>query len=195
MRVVALLLVTGCADLWNIEYVESIDAGPADASFEPDRECPSDYQLALFAGSRYRITPDSFAAWDDSDDCNDDKVGITHLAVAQTRTELDNLIDALGPTGIGSWWLGLVQRAGAATPNDGWIWVTGETVDPALWDGPSEPNDGDGTENATEQFGDIISNVRGLIDYDGSGGKRALCECDGRAMSAEAKTAIELSRR
>ena len=193
MKVVALLLLAGCATVFDLEHVVLVDAGPADATFDPARGCPMEYQLALFPGSHYRFTSSSLALWDSSDDCNDDAQGVTHLAAAQTRAELDALIAAVVQSGIGTVWTGHVQAPGATTPSDRWIWTTGESVDPALW-APGEPNDTEGIEDTQEQAGDIAGGVSGLLDYNQGFGKRALCECDGREIASEAKTAIDLLR-
>ena len=90
-----LLALAGCDDLFNLEHIDPQSDGPAVHAFDPDVDCPEGYDLALFAGSRYRVSDDTLAAYDSSDDCNDDKPGFTHLAVAPTAPELTALHDSL----------------------------------------------------------------------------------------------------
>ena len=47
-------------------------------------------------------------------------------------------------------WIGLQQAASATTPAAGWSWVTGASLAAAPW-AAGQPDDGDGTENGTEQ--------------------------------------------
>jgi hypothetical protein len=202
VRVVALLLLVGCDDLWNLERVPPADSALMrdalvhDTGFDPAIDCPPTYDLPLFSGSRYRITDNSYSAWDTSDDCDDDTNGRTHLASAQTRQELDTLIQSLIAKGYGRWWLGAVQpAAGVTLPLDGWLWLTGEPIAPTLWTA-GEPNDSDGleTNDHVEQFALIQDNRDGLIDLAGMFGNRGLCECDGLAVSEDAQSALSQSR-
>jgi hypothetical protein len=196
MRIVVWLLVlAGCDDLFNLEHIDPQRDGAALDAFDPDVDCPQGYDLALFAGSRYRVTESSYAAYDSSDDCNDDKLGFTHLAVAPTNAEVTALHDSLIAKGFGRWWLGGVQpAAGVTDPIQGWLWVTGEPVDVGQW-AIGEPNDGDADEqDHIEQFMFIDETVPGLVDLLGSFGNRALCECDGRPVTEEARIAIDQGR-
>lgn len=47
-------------------------------------------------------------------------------------------------------WIGLSQAASATSPAAGWSWVTGAQLAAAPW-AAGQPDDGDGTENGTEQ--------------------------------------------
>jgi len=200
MRKLSLLIaLCGCDDLFNLEPIAVVDGAvdpPLDAGFDPARECPAEYALELFAGSRYRTTEVFTQAWNASDDCRDDKPGLTHLAVAATRDELDVLVATLVAKGVDRWWIGAVQPAAVTAPIDGWLWMTGEPVSAALWDLPLEPNDGQGTEtDHEEQFAIIQYDRPGLIDIAGNAVTlRGLCECDGRPMATGAASAVDQAR-
>ena len=198
MRIaVSLLLVAGCDYTFNLDH---LDPGAPDApqpdAFDVATQCRSDYDLPLWPGSRFRIYTSPGAAWALSDACNDDNAdGTAHLAVAQTREKLDALIGALTVRQGVRWWIGAVQPASATTPLEKWLWVTGEPVDPSLWDMPTEPNDGDGSESDhNDQFGFIEQTSPGLVDVNGSLMMNGLCECDGHTMAAAAVAAIAQNR-
>jgi hypothetical protein len=185
-----LVLLAGCDQTWNLDHIDEHDA----AAFDPSDDCPADYDLRLVRGSRFRIAQTARTAWTASDLCNADLPGATHLAVAPTRETLDALIGALTSRGDDRWWIGAVQPTGAPTPIDSWIWVTGEPIDKLLW-AAAEPNDGNGIEdNHEDQFAFIESGTPGLVDAEGLTLERALCECDGRAVAADATAAIDQSR-
>jgi hypothetical protein len=197
---VALLLVAGCDRLFALEHIPPggpgdapFDTPPADA-FDPDLQCPATYTLALWPGSRFRIVTPEVAPWTASDDCNDDLVGATHLAVAPTSDKLAVLVGKLVMQNDTRWWLGAVQPLSVNAVTEHWLWVTGEPVDVSLW-GPNEPDDVDGLEiDHFEQFGAIDTVRSGMFDYPATTPNRALCECDGRAFTDEARVAIEQSQ-
>ena len=196
MRPVSLLLaLCGCDQLFDLERIELVDAAAIDAAFDP-QTCPAEYSLALHPGTRYRIGEVYTQAWNASDDCNDDRPGFTHLAVAPGREEVDVLIAAIVARGGGRWWVGAVQPVTAPTVGGDWLWMTGEAVAAALWDVPVEPNDGEGTEtDHAEQFTILEGGVAGLIDIVGSSTTAlALCECDGRPATPAATSAVDQSR-
>ena len=187
-----LLLVAACDQTWNLDHIEPRP------EFDPEMDCPMDYELELVAGSRYRITANTFNAWDSSDDCNDDSDGLTHLAVAETVDELTTLREALIAKGQTRWWLGAVQPpVGVTMPLDRWLWATGAQINKLMWAAsPQEPDDADNVEqDHLEQFAVIEEARPGLVDIDGAFGNRALCECDGDALGDAARLAIDQSRR
>jgi hypothetical protein len=190
MRIaVALLLLAGCDDLWNLEHLEE---GPFDPA-----SCPSTYALALWPGSRFRIGDTERTAWTAHDRCSaDSTTGVpTHLAVAATRDKLDALVGALTARADVRWWIGAVQPTSATEVGGDWLWLTGEPVAADLWDAPAEPNDGNGIEDIhDEQFAFIEASDAGLLDVNGITLLRFLCECDGRPVSAEAIAAVDQSR-
>ena len=200
--VVALTLVAlvgGCDEIWDIDhigYVEKRDAAAAvDAAvdgFTVDA-CPADYfVLPNITTSKYRIIDATLAAWDQSNDCNDDAVGLTHLAIARDDVELTAIHTALSLSGHMYWWGGGVQ-AGTIDDADGWIWFDDVAIAPSAWAG-IEPNDGDGTEDQWEQFVAFDSaQPTGIVDFRGALGQRALCECDGVGMGGQAQTAVMLN--
>ncbi|HEY5921057.1 MAG TPA: hypothetical protein VIV11_05270 [Kofleriaceae bacterium] len=194
MRVVVVLLLAACDQTWNLDHVDP------PLPFDPDVNCPTDYDLTLFPvapDSRYRVTGNTFAAWDSSDDCNDDTDGLTHLAVAATDEELAALREALIVKGQVRWWLGAVQPAvGVSMPLDDWLWVNDMQILKTLWAAsPQEPDDVDGVEqDHREQFAVIEEARPGLVDIDGAFGNRAVCECDGDSLGDAARAAIAQSR-
>ncbi|HEY5945683.1 MAG TPA: C-type lectin domain-containing protein [Kofleriaceae bacterium] len=194
MRVgLTLLLLASCDQTWNLDHIDERDAAPH--AFDPAADCPTSYDLAFIAGSRFHIVQTGRTAWNASDACVADSSGLTHLAVAPTREELDALIGALTSRADGRWWIGAVQPTTATAPGDGWLWATGEAIDAALWLSPIEPNDGNGIEDDHEdQFGFIEASTTGLIDAQGLTVLRYLCQCDGRPMSNDARTALDQSR-
>jgi hypothetical protein len=206
MRIaVWLVALAGCDDLFNLDHIDHkphdaalVDAAAdatSDAAFDRERDCPVNYDLALFAGSLYRITADSPFAWDAHDECNADKPGFTHLAAAQTQQELSALHASLVAKNLGIWRLGAVQPVAVTMPIEGWLWVTGEPVDMVMWTA-LEPNDGNGLEDDhSEQFAIISAQAEDrMIDLAGNLGHRAVCECDGRGVSPDAQTAVDQAR-
>jgi hypothetical protein len=187
----SLLLLASCDQTWNLDHIDPTDAGP----FDPATDCPSNYDLALVPGSRFRIGQTTRTAWNASDLCKGELVGATHLAVAPTREKLDALIGALTSRADNRWWLGTAQPTTATQPGADWLWLTGELVDASLWDSPVEPNDGNGLEDDHEdQFAFIQAGVPGLIDAQGVTLERFLCECDGRPITDDAQSAVDQSR-
>ena len=70
-----------------------------------------------------------------------------HLATLTSQEETDALTRPI--LYGGDFWIGLFQRAGAAEPDGGWRWVTGEKLEYTNWD-EGEPNNFAGIENHGE---------------------------------------------
>ena len=191
MRGVALLVVVlcGCHELFGLDRIQHADAS-VDSSVDAPPTCPSNYDLPLHPGSRYRVNigGNPIAHYNA---CAADASGLTHLAVLNSMEEqavLQNLVDAR----TGLYFVGAVQRADSMTTGGGWIWITGELVIGTQW-GAFEPNDVDGLEtDHWEQFALLFSGRTGLIDYSETEVFDAICECDGRQVTAEAQALIEL---
>jgi hypothetical protein len=193
---VPLLLVVAC------NYDPTPAAGPvADAPPMPDAfdvvsQCPTSYVQLPGEKSRYRIIEAGGRFGSHSDDCTDDLLGATHLAVVDTLAELDQLemaIDAVSNLDEEKAWLGGVQPRDQNTAIDGWLWATGAPVLPTLWDG-GEPNDeGDG-EDDEENYAGIERQRDGLVDFPSDETFGAVCECDGKPLDAAAAAAIDANR-
>src|SRR5512140_115676 len=119
-------------------------------------QCPSTYNaLGLTGPSLYRLIKIGHPAWEQSDDCNDDQPGSTHLVVIGSPQELADIKKfvvnpALGLIG-GRLWIGGVQPKNATSPGDGWLGFDGAPLIDGWLNG--EPKDGGGGENNhLEQF-------------------------------------------
>jgi len=196
-------LLAGCDDLFNLEPIAIDDGGLSteasdafESAFDPDQQCPG-YDLALYAGSRYRIISGLTTPWEAHDDCRDDLPGISHLAVASSNAERDVLLLAIENRSLSSWWMGGVQPVTATTPSDAWLWVTGEPFDKTRW-AMYEPNDAGGEVDEVmhhyEQF-TVLTAGYGLADLGAGSAFGGLCECDGRSISSAATMAIDQLRR
>jgi hypothetical protein len=187
-----LVAVAGCDATWNLDHVPE-PAARDSHTFDADTDCPASYTLRLHPGSRYRVSEELATAWAQSDTCNADSSGLTHLVALETTDELAAAQTALGARSMYRWWVGAVQGPTAQTPIDAWIWVTGTPV--TMGWATDEPDDLDFTEtNHQEQFAFIQADVAGMVDIYGTEMYTALCECDGVPMSAEAATIIDINR-
>jgi lectin-like protein len=74
-------------------------------------------------------------------------VGFWHLATLETPAEGAAAREIAGDTPV---WIGLEQNRAATAPDDDWQWVGGGALVGDDW-GPSQPDDGDGNEDGTEQ--------------------------------------------
>jgi hypothetical protein len=193
MRVAGVLAaLAGCDSMFNLDRIELVDAIAIDLPppFDPLRDCVG-YDEILFASTPYRVTP-ADKAWVAYDDCADDSRGYTHLAVAETREELDALIGSTNPNPRLRFWVGGVQPRAALEHTSDWTWLTGEPIASDLWSYPPEPNDLDNNEaDHAEQFVIIQYNVPGLADMIGSYDVQGLCECDGRPIEMAAARAVD----
>jgi hypothetical protein len=179
MRAFGIILIAGCGF-----------HSPAGTSTDPDAGgsmCPVSYSLKIHEPSRYRVINNGHPAWEQSDACNQDTQGATHLAVIETPEELTNvktLLMTLGPSlDGGGIWIGAVQRMSATSPGDGWLGFDGENLFNG-WGG-SEPSDGsDNDENDhSEQFVVMEKGAAYFIDISGNSTFGALCECDGKPIA------------
>lgn len=108
----------------------------------------------------------------------------SHLATVTSVNENQWIVETFPAAATGGYWIGGTQAADAATPADGWSWVTGEDWVYTNWSiGFGEPNDylgiteeslrfrplvwgsGDGTWN--DQYGGDLNEVTGyVVEYD-----------------------------
>ena len=158
--------------------------------------CPASYDVALPGPSRYRLIPDGRTAWVQSDACDADLPGATHLVVLDAPGELSSVVALVGAASTvlagNAIWIGAVQPAGAAQPGAGWLWFDGSAVTGG-WGG-IEPNDRDNKENQEEQFVRIEKTKLYLQDSSGTSNSSALCECDGKPIATAAAAAITGNR-
>jgi hypothetical protein len=194
MRFVWIVIaLAGCDELWSLDHVTPLDV----LAFDPAVDCPASYDVALpVAGSRYRLIQTPERAWVQSDLCNADAPGKTHLVVLDDSNALEavGVHDELVTRHQFRWWIGAVQRRVAITPSDHWLWITGGSV-AGGWNVPVEPDDADMIESDHfEQFVVFEEAYQGLIDITGHDGYNALCECDGRAPDAGVLAAIDGNR-
>ena len=196
MRAICIVFIAGCGF--------HSPAGGADGT-SPDADtggsstlvCPASYDVRGLPGpSRYRLIKTGHPAWEQSDACNQDMPGATHLAVIETAKELAD-IDAYMRPGLGaegdSLWIGAVQPPTAISPGDGWIGFDGAPLFNG-WGG-SEPNDHtDNNEtNHEEQFIRVTRTSPKTYFIDDGGDKSfgALCECDGKPISPAAALLVD----
>lgn len=197
-----MLLMTGCGrfgfdPLHDLSGTSSNDGHLTDGGVDPDGigdnmdgppggvDAPVMGSCASYSaiaggqsGSTYRVITSAATFWAHHADCNDDNPGSTHLVALETATEGDAVIAIAG--GV-SFYAGAVQSAGQADPTDGWRWFTGG---PMMFGwAANEGSDGaDDVEDGEEQLF-MVAPTRHAIDVTGTAPARAVCECDGRAIS------------
>jgi len=214
MRSAWVFLVAGCgfqsqpAELDGVPGVvdASPGTGPADG---PDADatpgpfdyarCPASYTNDDLPGpSRYRLIPDGHRAWEQSDACNGDLSGATHLVILETAAEVSRVAALVDQPRMGiahsAVWVGGVQRATATQPGAAWLGFDGAPLID-LWD-DGEPNDDghSGEADHREQFAMIEHHNTALEDTDGRIAAGALCECDGHPPPAEVLATIDANR-
>ena len=191
--------VAGCGFQAQVATLD--DTGGAlpapDASFD-FASCPEGYTTVLPGPSRYRLISTGGRAGDQSDGCNRDAPGATHLVVLDSMAEIvavAALVDGAPDNSIthNAIWVGGVQLRSATNPADQWL---GFDDKPLIdqW-APNEPNDGGGNEfDHGEQFVLVERGRHYLTDASGNTQSGALCECDGKPVAAMAAAAIAASR-
>ena len=190
MRFLLAIVLAGCGQLFGLQEVK-LDADAAVDAFDPQTHCLPGYDHP-FGDSRYRILTLALPALAQHDICRDDLAGVTHLAVISSPSEQSHLMQLVNAQPGQRAYVGLVQSRAAAEVNQYWLSVTGEQQG-WVW-GPNEPDDVDMIEiDHYEQFAMFLG-ATGLVDYDGDINIPALCECDGRGISEEARTAIDVYR-
>jgi hypothetical protein len=211
MRLLGIAFLVGCGFQSQAAIPDgnsSIDArGPMTTDAEPDAmpgaafdygRCPATYRAALPGPSLYRLIRDGHRAWEQSDACNRDLADATHLVILETAAELASIVEFLEATKDGiahdSLWIGGVQRPSANRPGDSWIGFDGASL-LDIWN-QGEPND-DGNsaeDDHKEQFAMIQQDHDALDDAAGGISGGALCECDGKRLSADVINTINANR-
>jgi hypothetical protein len=188
MRIVAaLLLLTGCTAIFDLEKpqlvdalgnIDTDDAAIVDAAIDappdvpPLAECPTSYTISI-GTSRYRRLAGTTEWLTAAATCAGDKlVGstkYTHLVVLANTNEGLSLAQMLG---FGSMWLGLSDRRMEGT----YRWVTAEPINgyPPANGSPwanGEPDNALGQDCVVSQNGQ-------LADTQCSASSSAVCECD-----------------
>jgi hypothetical protein len=192
-----IILIAGCGFHSPPGTATASDAAPGTDN-PGSGQCPASYNVSatkLPGPSRYRLIIDGHRAWEQSDDCNDDLPGSTHLVVIETKIEFDDISAYIRP-GLGtagdSVWIGAVQLPIAAAVGADWLGFDGNPLFNG-WGG-SEPNDNnDNNElNHDEQFVRMTrTQPPYFIDDGGQKNYGAICECDGKPIAATVATAID----
>jgi len=201
VKTACLLLVAGCgfqspAATNGTDGGEGTPAAP-DAGFD-DASCPVSYSVTAIPGpSRYRLIVNGGRAWEQSDACNQDLQGATHLVVIDSPPELTAVKAFVQNPGAGlagnALWIGGVQPITATTPSDGWIGFDGKPLING-WGG-GEPNDrGNDESNHEEQFVKMQPDKAYFIDTAGTDILSALCECDGKPIAPTAASMVDSYR-
>ncbi len=191
MRCAWVALVAGC----GFQSALPAPDGNSGASFDV-AQCPASYSVALPGPSRYRLIAAGNPAWIQSDACNADLPGVTHLVVLDSMQELSAvtaLLDATSGIALDALWIGAVQPRTVSRADEGWLAFDGQPMI-SQW-AANEPNDGTTETDHTEQFARLERARRALVDAPGNDSNGALCECDGRPLAASAASAIAASRR
>lgn len=158
----------------GVPAIDALDA-PIDASFDPARDCPAMYGIAI-GGSRYRIRGGNSDTYEDHHDaCADDTLGLTHLVVISDAGEAAALAGhpAVCASSCDSFWTGLFSPDGVAFQT-----VTTEPVF-AQWD-TGQPEDFDEPPVAAI-FNPASRSHSDTAVETAPTTIRSLCECDGRA--------------
>jgi hypothetical protein len=194
MRVAWVALAVGC----GFQSSPAPSADPGDGPFDLAL-CPESYNATLPGPSRYRLISASGSASNQIDACDQDLPGATHLVILETMPEFTSVkgfVDGFADNAIAhnAVWIGGVQQRSALLPGQGWLGFDGAPLLVA-WDPDThEPNDGGGLEDRGEQFVFYEHNRKGLADVPGNMNSGALCECDGKPITASAMAAIDSNR-
>jgi hypothetical protein len=162
--------------------------GPGPDPFDPAM-CPVDYTnntITASPNTRYKILTDMAPVITQSNECNGDHPGWTHLAVLDTVQEAQQINAHMGGY---FYYVGAVQPAGQAMPGDGWLQLTGAPVPAEMWQ-PSQPNDNGNAENDEQNFASVDDSSGLMNDVARGYQYRAVCECDGEAISPAALAAL-----
>lgn len=192
MRVFWVAVVAGCG--FETPAPLGTKAGVDQGAGFDAATCPASYRAALPGPSRYRLITAGAPAWVQSDLCNLDLPGATHLVVLETMPEVvavSGLVDATGGIARNAVWIGGVQEIRALTPRDNWLGFDGQPLIDAWHTG--EPNDGS-IEDHREQFVQIQLGRRYFTDSAGTDSNGALCECDGKSLPSNVIDAITSNR-
>jgi hypothetical protein len=183
----------GCGFQARPADAEGIAVIAPDAAFDV-ATCPASYNVSLPGPSRYRLITAGGVAAAQSDLCNADQPGATHLVVFDSLTELNAvgaLVDSTNLAG-NAIWIGAVQQRAATRPGDLWLGFDDVPLVDQWYD--TEPNDGHGNEDHGEQFAVIFRNRHYFTDAANNFAAGALCECDGRPVGPMALAAIAENR-
>ena len=169
------LTVSGCDLVLGLERNTVVDA-----AIDSPLTCPTHYVAFAELTSRYRII-DSISPYNfQKDACAADG---THLAAIDATDELSELrarANAVATATRRDFWVGVVQDPSATEEDEGWFLVTGEPLDPLLWE-IGQPNDNsDGIEDGQENAATIDVDYSGLGDNSMGASHGAICECDGK---------------
>jgi hypothetical protein len=175
-----LILATGCR---LFEPSVSHDASPppidvaTDSTFGP---CPTAYESVTGQTSSYRAITAPANFWTHYAACNADSPSNTHLAVIDSKPELDALMASMPP--LPGYYVGGVQARDQAATDQGWIALDGKPLISA-WILGAPDDGGDQLENNQEQLTAIDPQQGALVDVSGIAAYGAICECDHEPVS------------
>jgi len=168
--------------------------GSGGGAFDPARDCPAGYGVMVAstsATSRYRVIDTADTAWVGYAACEADG---HHALSIGSMTELTEITTAVATALQTRFYIGGVQDPKATAPGMAWINFDGTTLLDTAWYTPeAEPNDlDDGDETDHEQQLAIIDRISlYLHDAVGNTVYGTICECDGKAISAKARTFVD----
>jgi len=192
MRAVWLILCAGCSFTLPAEQpigdgkpADGSADGPADAGidaavFDP-AQCPAGYAntgITSSPDSRYRLIDSDAAFAIHHVDCNDDKIGWTHLVVLDTVQEAQQIRATITTR---TYYAGVVQPKSSGQPGNAWLRFDGVAMSPGLWQS-GQPNDNNDSENNEQNFAAADDNSGLLNDVSGTTSYRGVCECDGKPI-------------
>ncbi|HET9987878.1 MAG TPA: hypothetical protein VFQ65_05145, partial [Kofleriaceae bacterium] len=163
-----------------------VDAPPD--PFDPAL-CPPAYTnntITASPNTRYKILTDMATLPNQSNECNADHPGWTHLIVLDTVQEAQQIHTHMAGN---FYYVGAVQPKDQATPATGWLQLTGAVVPSELWQ-VAQPNDNGNAENNEQNFVAVDDSTGLMNDVNGAFQYQAVCECDGQAIAPAALAAL-----
>jgi len=161
---------------------------PAVTPFDPAM-CPAGYSNTTISASpntRYKILTSMATLKMQSDLCNADHPGWTHLIVLDTVLEAQQIHSHMNGN---FYYVGAVQPPNQASPATGWLQLTGADVSTDLWQ-QFQPNDNNNSESNEQNFAAVDDSTGLMNDVNGTFQYQAVCECDGQPISAAALAAL-----
>ena len=115
----------------------------AAACFTAPAQIVSDLDLVYDSDSTRFLVVSTPMTWNDAQAYAESLGG--HLATFSDAAENVHVAALLPPAPNEGYWIGLVQEASGTEPNDGWHWISGETLSFTFWSN-EEPSDDANTD-------------------------------------------------
>ena len=115
----------------------------AAACFTASAQTVSDLDLVYDSDSTRFLVASTPMTWNDAQAYAESLGG--HLATFSDAAENVHVAALLPPAPNEGYWIGLVQEASGTEPNDGWHWISGETLSFTFWSN-EEPSDDANTD-------------------------------------------------